>query len=100
MNYDQLFMHVHLAIGPKVYPPGLIAERIETTWIRLLRQKLPCLYQHGSITGYRIEIYHGNQTELSGTLTGADSTMFTAECFQPLTHYQFRVEAINDAGIE
>ena len=26
--------------------------------------------------------------------------MFTAECFQPLTHYKFRVAAINDAGIE
>ena len=98
IDYNIFHVYFQLHAGPGTYPPGLTALLTESTWIKFSWRKLPCVKQNGPITGYRFELYRDHEKVLSGTLPGADSTEFTADCLKPDAQYKFRVAAVNDAG--
>ena len=81
--------------APTVAPDGLTSTSKESRSLSVVWASVPCSYQGGPITGYRLR--YSNGTSIVNT-TGEGSRQHTLTGLTPFTNYSVQVAAINDGG--
>ena len=87
-------MFILLHTGPSAAPTGFAVLSVNTSFVTMTWNDLPCVDHNGPLLGYVIEYTPDGGMTSTTLLTGSNQLTGLAAC----TNYTMRIAARNDAG--